>query len=322
MIKVSIIIPVYNAENYLVDCLNSVLNQSFAEYEVILIDDGSTDHSGEICKQYAKNDSRVTVYQRINAGVSAARNFGIQKAKGDYITFIDSDDWVEREYLANMVFYMKPKGFVAEHLVMDENPAVQSAITYEITPAEAQESVLSFDGIGGFAVARMFDRSIILKNNIRYSDNIAICEDALFSIIYLSIVKENIVLMNRAEYHYRTNNNGAVLGRYGHNPPRPKDFTEIVAFEQAEQYLVNSEKVRVAWLQRRDKAAVATLRTMVSCNSTNWKEKKRLKKMIRKGCVRYLLGNNGSFSSKFSILLSAISPELEWKIYKMLLDKR
>lgn len=322
MMKVSVIIPVYNAEKYLSDCLESILKQSLTEYEVILIDDGSTDHSGEICRQYAVQDSRVKFFRQMNAGVSAARNLGIQKAAGEYITFIDSDDWVEPEYLANMAALMKPNGFVAEHLVMDAAPAVHSSTMQAMTPAEAQESVFSHNGMGGFAWARMFDRATIQKHNIRYAEDIAICEDALFSIMYLSVAEGSIVLLNRAEYHYRTNNNGAVLGRYGHKPPRQKDFTEITALERAEQYLVDDKNVRKAWIQRRDKAAVATLRTMVSCDYADRQAMECLKKLIRKGCVRYLLGDSGNLSGKFSMLLSAISPELEWKVYRMRCAKR
>ena len=322
MVKISVIIPVYNVEKYIAFCLESVLNQSFTEYEVILVDDGSTDRSWEICQKYANKDSRVTVLRQKNAGVSAARNVGIQKAKGKYVTFIDSDDWIEPEYLTTMISCMQPKGFVAEHLVINETRSMQSSMIEEFTSAEAQISVFSCDGIGGFAVARMFDLSIIMKYGIRYSEDIAICEDLLFSIMYLSVVEGSIVFMNQAEYHYRTRNDSAVLGRYGHNPPRLKDFTEFTALEQTEHYLVDDERVRAAWLQRRDKAAVATLRTMISCNYTGYHEIKRLKKVIRKGLLRYIFGDIGSFSGKFSMLISAISPELEWQIFKMKWNKR
>lgn len=316
MVKVSVIIPVYNAEEHLEECLNSVLNQTILDYEVILIDDGSTDNSGEICQVYAQKDDRVTVIHQMNQGVSAARNLGIRKANGDYITFIDSDDWVEATYMEHLMSYMTPGGFVAEHLVKNNEAAVSSSYINKMTVAEAQVSVLSYKGIVGYAVARMFDKCVIEKNNICYCEEVAICEDVLFSIRYLKAATGDISILERAEYHYRTNGNGATLGRYGHKPPRQKDFTEIVALEQAEQYLVDDETVRIAWQQRRDKAAVATLRTMVSCGYTNQAEINRLKKTIRKGCIRYLFGNVGSLSGKVSMLLSAISPELEWKVYK------
>lgn len=92
---ISIIIPIYNSERYLARCLDSVLNQTYQFTELILIDDGSLDKSGEICDQYALIDSRIKVYHNSNQGASASRNFGLSMANGDYVSFIDSDDWIQ-----------------------------------------------------------------------------------------------------------------------------------------------------------------------------------------------------------------------------------
>lgn len=94
MPRFSIIIPVYNVEKYILECLSSILNQTFLDYEIILVDDGSTDSSGEICDEYALKYSNVHVYHQVNQGLSAARNFGVQNATGEYIWFVDSDDVV------------------------------------------------------------------------------------------------------------------------------------------------------------------------------------------------------------------------------------
>ena len=95
MPNVSIIVPIYNSEDYLVECLDSLINQSLQEIEIILINDGSSDNSGRICNQYAKNDNRVRVIHKKNEGVSIARNTGISIARGNWITFVDSDDWID-----------------------------------------------------------------------------------------------------------------------------------------------------------------------------------------------------------------------------------
>lgn len=97
--KISIILPVYNVEPYLDECLKSILDQSFDDFEVIAVNDGSTDRSLEICERYAVQDRRIKVINQINQGVAATRNTGIKAAQGDYVTWIDSDDWVETEYL-------------------------------------------------------------------------------------------------------------------------------------------------------------------------------------------------------------------------------
>ena len=100
---ISVIIPVYNVEQYVESCLNSVINQSYTNLEIILVDDGSTDRSGEICEQYALKDSRIKVIHEENAGLGESRNRGLRIASGDYICFVDSDDWIEEDYCKELV---------------------------------------------------------------------------------------------------------------------------------------------------------------------------------------------------------------------------
>ena len=102
MAKVSIIIPVYNVESYLRRCLDSVVNQTLKDIEIILVNDGSTDGSLAICEEYAKNDDRIKIITRKNGGLSAARNTGLDNATSEYIGFIDSDDWVDTNFFENL----------------------------------------------------------------------------------------------------------------------------------------------------------------------------------------------------------------------------
>ncbi|EPX11381.1 glycosyltransferase family 2 protein [Streptococcus agalactiae] len=102
MEKISIIIPVYNVKKYLNDCIQSVINQTYNNLEIILIDDGSTDGSGDYCDEIAKKDSRIFVYHKTNGGLSEARNVGIKISTGKYITFIDSDDYIENLYIETL----------------------------------------------------------------------------------------------------------------------------------------------------------------------------------------------------------------------------
>lgn len=94
---VSIIIPVYNVKDFLVDCLDSVINQSYKNLDIILVDDGSTDGSGIICEEYARQDKRIRVIHQVNQGLSAARNSGIEIMRGEYVYFIDSDDYIAKD---------------------------------------------------------------------------------------------------------------------------------------------------------------------------------------------------------------------------------
>ena len=92
---ISVIVPVYNAEKYLCRCIDSILAQTYKDFELLLIDDGSKDSSGAICDEYAAKDSRVRVFHKENGGVGFARNVGLDHAQGDWVTFVDSDDWVD-----------------------------------------------------------------------------------------------------------------------------------------------------------------------------------------------------------------------------------
>src|SRR5690554_2572883 len=106
----SVIIPIYNAEEFLVRCLNSVVNQTYQELEIILINDGSTDNSRSICEEYARIDSRILLLNKKNGGQSSARNAGLDIARGDYITFVDSDDYIDSDtYAVNMDYLIKNK---------------------------------------------------------------------------------------------------------------------------------------------------------------------------------------------------------------------
>ena len=96
---ISIIVPIYNTEKYLRQCLDSIINQTYTNFEVLLVNDGSTDSSGMICQEYVENDSRFRYFEKENGGVSSARNLGLECSGGAYITFIDSDDWVESNHL-------------------------------------------------------------------------------------------------------------------------------------------------------------------------------------------------------------------------------
>ena len=96
---ITIIVPVYNSEKTLHRCVDSILDQTYQNFEILLINDGSKDHSGDICDEYAKSDTRVRVFHKENKGVSAARNTGLDNAKGAWVSFVDSDDWISSEYL-------------------------------------------------------------------------------------------------------------------------------------------------------------------------------------------------------------------------------
>lgn len=104
---ISVIVPVYKVEKYIKKCIESIINQTYENLEIILVDDGSPDNCGKICDEYAKKDKRIKVIHKENGGVSSARNLGLEKSNGQYITFIDSDDWIEEEYCEILLTTLK-----------------------------------------------------------------------------------------------------------------------------------------------------------------------------------------------------------------------
>ena len=100
---ISVVVPVYNVEKYIDKCINSIINQTYKNLEIILVDDGSPDNCGKICDEYAKKDNRIKVTHKENGGVSSARNIGIKNATGDWLTFVDADDWIENNFVEQLL---------------------------------------------------------------------------------------------------------------------------------------------------------------------------------------------------------------------------
>ena len=108
--QISIVVPVYNVEQYLEKCVNSIINQTYKNLEIILVDDGATDSSGNMCDELAKSDNRIKVYHKENGGLSDARNYGVERATGEYIGFVDSDDYIDSEMYEKLYEAIKKRG--------------------------------------------------------------------------------------------------------------------------------------------------------------------------------------------------------------------
>lgn len=144
--KISVIIPVYNVEKYLTRCLESVVSQSFKDFEIILVDDGSTDSSGMICDKFSLNDSRIKVIHKINGGLSSARNAGLDIANGKYITFIDSDDWVLQdafEYLISIIEKTQSDVVSADY-IFTNGESIEANSDYKELVIEGTDNILKF----------------------------------------------------------------------------------------------------------------------------------------------------------------------------------
>ena len=206
---VSIIIPIYNAERHLEQCLESIFSQTYNDFECILIDDGSTDSSSSICDQWMKKDLRFRVIHKKNEGVSAARNDGLAIAKGEKILFVDSDDWLEDGYIAEMANHcgnadMTVSGQIREYgngkqKIFKPHQTSSFLLNSENTTIFTQ---LCKDWLLYAPHEKLFRRDIIEQNGIRFKVGCNYGEDLTFNFEYLYHVKV-ISLVNKALYHYR-----------------------------------------------------------------------------------------------------------------------
>lgn len=176
--KLSVIVPVYKVEQYLPSCIESVLKQTFTDFELLLIDDGSPDRSGEICDEYAERDSRIRVFHKENGGVSAARNVGLDNARGEWVSFVDSDDWVDEKYLQSAVAMCNRQidmihvGFV----YCDESFDVK----YTMLPQDkvySPKEFLAIDRFCGTVWSYLIRRELIESYSIRFTDTLHHGED-------------------------------------------------------------------------------------------------------------------------------------------------
>lgn len=203
MASISIIVPIYKAEQYMSKCIDSILNQTFGDFEVILVDDGSPDRSGEICDQYASKDSRIKVIHKNNGGVSAARQIGLDRSSGDYIIHADPDDWVEPEMLEEM--YNQAKITRADMVISDyyiDNAHDTRRIVQKPSNL-APRTVLRelFINLHGSCWNKLIKRSCIVKNGITFPANINYCEDLIFN---SRLIQKGIKIsyLDKAFYHY------------------------------------------------------------------------------------------------------------------------
>lgn len=225
---ISIIIPIYNTEKYLRKCLDSILAQTIQNYEVILVDDGSTDSSPYICDEYVEKDSRFKVFHRQNGGVGRARNFGLDQAIGDVISFVDADDWLDNHFYKSLLSEITDCDLVYvsdTHHYEDRTEVSHIAKAYRAFSREEVERILFYlkknNGwypFFGFTWNKLFRGDIIREHHLRFVEDLTLCEDEAFTDDYCRYA-ESISVVSKPLYHYRA----GLLGLTG----RKKDEKEF-----------------------------------------------------------------------------------------------
>lgn len=202
----SIIVPVYNSEKQLERCINSILSQRYQDFELLLINDGSSDTSGDICDRVAQEDSRIKVFHKANGGVSSARNVGLDNAKGEWIVFCDSDDFVLPEWLVNFAENIRQADLISQGIRFQQfsidNVAkiVDVGISYE-DDLHGYIDLMLEAGIVGYIFNKAFKKQIIKENNIKFDVRFNFREDEEFVLKYMTHCKR-IISINSIGYYY------------------------------------------------------------------------------------------------------------------------
>ena len=219
MPEISVVVPVYKAEAYISRCIDSILSQTFSDFELILVDDGSPDRSGAICDEYARKDPRIQVIHKQNGGVSSARNAGLDVAQGKWITFVDSDDYVLETFLEDL-YDIRFDVIITGHVIVNADSQsyyyqkLQSSSHTNID-SETIEMLLKRNGNTWLYLmtSHLFKKSIIKDHNIRFQEGINYREDSLFMVDYF-IHCDSVSLKDKCNYVYMRRNHGSLSTAY------------------------------------------------------------------------------------------------------------
>lgn len=221
---ISFIVPVYNVEAYLKECINSILEQSFADYEIVLVDDGSTDNSGNLCDEYREKDVRINVIHKDNGGLSDARNAGIHVAKGKYILFVDSDDYIGKNSISNIVKYLKQQKEEPDIMFLEairvypdgtEDPLGDGYVASCINgknKKDVMEHLASLPKFPAAAWSKLVKRKFLIQNSLFFEKGL-LSEDIDWTIKMILKAKK-FAYCDVNYYYYRQNRNGSISNTF------------------------------------------------------------------------------------------------------------
>lgn len=243
---VSVIIPVYNVEKYLEECVRSLLQQEYNNIEIIIVDDGSTDGSSKLADKLSREDSRIRVIHNSNLGVSHTRNVGIELSKGEYVCFVDADDYVMKDYITHMLRLAQE--YDAEVVAITEmfgnydNRQNTNVVYREYTPEEAAELMMSYRfPIGCYS--KLFKRSLLINKKIKFNESLFIGEGFNFNVDVFQRTNK-LVSSNRKIYYYRRNNPTSAMTVFSEE----KCLNGISALEIMKNNLIfDSRRILNAW---------------------------------------------------------------------------
>lgn len=314
---ITLIVPVFRAEAYLPICLDSILNQTHRNIEVILIDDGSPDGSGAICDAYAAADARVRVLHQQNMGVSAARNAGLTQAKGAYISFVDADDWVEPDYLSYLLKILPDDGVAlsaCNHYVFARGRdhakyPVNNGVCV-LTQRQSAENLLYHLPPDASPWGKLYAKELF--DELRYPEGMLFEDTYLIADLIFAV--GSVAFGNEPKYHYRFHEQTISKGT-----PVGKRWDYLLAVDHlAESVLLRYPDLSTGCTRRRVHAALSIRRLLVHAETSAGEDLARCTAIIRAGAKSVLLDPRAPMRDKAGVLLALAGSrifDLFWDIY-------
>lgn len=314
---VSIILPIYNIEKYLTKCMESILGQSYINLEIIMVDDGSTDSCSRLCDDYKKADNRIVVFHKTNGGLSDARNYGIKRAKGEYITCVDPDDYVDIDYvqyLVELVSKYETKMSICQHRVIFDNGKVKENGKPGdecLKTVKCLERMLYHDVIDTSAWAKLYHRSLF--DTVEYPKG-KIFED-IGTTYALMMQCDEIAVGYESKYNYIFHNNSIVNSSFKTSKLDMLEMTDKMARDVCEVYPELNKAVK----RRQVYARFSTLNQMLDVDEPEYIN-------IRKDIIAFIFKNKNAIignkrcsrKDKLAIVILNLGFHLyrkSWKLY-------
>jgi len=312
---ITVIVPVYNVEKYLSKCIDSILNQTYTNLEIILVDDGSQDDCGQICDEYARKDNRIKVIHKENSGVSQARNIGIDNANGEFIAFVDADDYIEREMLYTLKNNIKNVDLSScgSQKVLGNNIIEQFKLEKDVIIDNKEFMQSMFYGrkhkykYQGLLVDKLYKSDIIRNNNIRFQEEIKYNEDRLFVFQYINKCDEGVYISSYMGYNYFQRDNSAM-----HQKEYKNDmYTEFIAFDKMSEIAREKKEVEIDDGIRAE-YIIHALEIYMQYYDNSKNEINEYKEIAVKYIIRIVLSTNISFSVKWIIIKKYLKTMLKY----------
>lgn len=319
---ISIIVPVYNVEKYIEQCLDSLVNQTYKNTEIIIVDDGATDNSGAIADTYAEKYNYVKVIHTENGGLSSARNIGIENSTGQYITFVDSDDWIDFNLIEHLVNILIDNdcdfvsyGLLKEYdTVTEQNYKMVSFINYN--QKQIFNHILNDNSIAGYACNKLFSREII--GDDRFDETLLSCEDIDFC-VRIAAKSLKAVHVDANFYHYRQHTN-SMTGDFGYSV---RKLSIIKAYENIKPYYQQFDIDDIYIIDRNIlKQNLNVKGRMIRSNIQDKETLAMLNGNIKKYYSSVMRNCNNSIVVKANIFLTRIFPSLSLLLKQFILNKK